>query len=104
MKRLKVRISKDVSRMIREQAHYIARRSPANAAAWNARMRFALKNLADVHGYAIDEKASARLGQTLRKMVFEKTYLVHFTIDEKNGVIQVVGFRHGARRPYDDEA
>ncbi len=55
------------------------------------------------HNYAIDEDASARLSQPIRKIVFEKTYLIHFMVDDAAAIIRIVNFRHGARLPRPDE-
>jgi plasmid stabilization system protein ParE len=55
--------------------------------------------LAAVPGFAVDEDASERLGEPVRKCVFEGTYLIHFRQDEESGVVEIINFRHGARLP-----
>jgi plasmid stabilization system protein ParE len=70
-----------------------------NALAWEERVRAALDALGDAHGHAIDQDASRRVGQQLRKKVFERTYLIHYRINPKPPAVEVVGFRHGARLP-----
>jgi len=84
---------------IRTQVFHIAQDSIDPALAWEDRLLTAIKNLADFSGYAVDEEASARLGYPLYRLVFERTYLVHFTIDKAAGVIRIVNFRHGSRLP-----
>jgi plasmid stabilization system protein ParE len=48
---------------------------------------------------AIDQAASSRIGEQVRKMVFEQTYLVFYRIREANRTIDIINFRHGARLP-----
>lgn len=99
MKRLTVIISPTALAQIEAQMSYIANRSVQHALAWEARLQRAILALADTHGYAIDESATERLGYPVRKMVFERTYLIHFTIDDESATVRVVNFRHGARLP-----
>lgn len=87
-------------RQISEQVLYISRDSVDNALAWESRLLSAINELAETHGHAIDAAASERFGTTVRKMVFEKTYLIHYEVNEANRTIDVVQFRHGARRPF----
>jgi plasmid stabilization system protein ParE len=89
--------------LIREQVRYIAERSVVNALAWESRLDAAIFGLADMPTYAVDEDASDRLGHAVRKLVFEGTYLVHYWLDEPAGIINVIGFRHGAREPQPGE-
>src|SRR5437879_3841448 len=103
MKRNTVIIAPYSLEQINAQAIHIAENSVSNALAWEARVHRAIDDLGDMAGYAIDEDASDRLGYTVRKLVFERTYLIHFTIDKAAGVVRVVGFRHGARLPGKDE-
>ena len=70
-----------------------------NALAWEDRLPAALRGLGEFHGHAVDEDARERLGGTTQKMVFERTYLVHYEVDKRAGVVTVVNVRHGARRP-----
>ena len=58
-----------------------------------------IEALADSHGHAVDDFASVQLGYIVRKLVFEKTYLIHYHIDDIAGLVKVVNFRHGARLP-----
>ncbi len=99
MKRWAVEISPLVESLITAQVLHIAEDSLDHALAWEGRLNEAIHALADTPGLGIDEDASERLGVTVRKMVFEGTYLVHFWLDESTGALRVIGFRHGARRP-----
>ena len=92
-----------VEGLIADQVFQIAAYSVANARAWKARLDSAINGLSEVNGYAIDEEASDeeasdRLGTEVRHLLFERTYLVHYTLDDVAGVVRVIGFRHGARR------
>jgi plasmid stabilization system protein ParE len=99
VKRLTVNVSQEVEQQIREQVFYIANDSLDNALAWEGRLLSALDHLGEVHGHSVDEDASRRLGGTVRKMVFEKTYLIHYEVNDAAGVVEIVNFRHGARLP-----
>jgi plasmid stabilization system protein ParE len=100
VKRLTVFIAPTAEDQIIAQVLHIAADSIDNALAWEQRLRRALENIGDVpSGHPIDEDASDRLGHTVRKAVFEQTYLLHFTVDEAAGVVRIVNFRHGARLP-----
>lgn len=99
MKRLRVVIAPSVQDQITRQVLYIAEDSIDDALAWEARLRVTIQRIGEVAGYAVDEAATDRLGFEVRKVVFEGTYLIHFTIDAAAGVARVVNFRHGARRP-----
>ena len=97
MNRLPIIIPPAVREQIRETVLYIARDSADNALAWEGRLRAELGMLADIHGHAVDESASERLGRTLRKVVFERTYLIHYHVSDAG--VYVVNLRHGARLP-----
>lgn len=103
MNRLPVIVPAEVKEQIRAQILYIAQDSVDNALAWEDRVRAALSALGDAHGHAVDEDASGRVGQQLRKVVFEGTYLIHYRINDRPHAVQVVSFRHGARLPRRDE-
>lgn len=101
MNRLPVIVPPEVKELIRDQVRYIARHSIDNALAWEDRVRSALDSLGEVHAHAIDEDASRRVGQQLRKLVFEGTYLIHYRVEP--AAVEVAGFRHGARLPREGE-
>jgi len=50
-------------------------------------------------GHAVDEDASGRAGEMIRKIVFEKTYLIHYRVIDAAAAVEIVNFRHGARLP-----
>ncbi|MDB5295235.1 MAG: hypothetical protein JWO31_1218 [Phycisphaerales bacterium] len=99
MRRLTVVIPPVVQEQITAQALHIAQDSIDHALAWENRLRVAIDGLGDLPGYAVDEDASDRLGYPVRKAVFERTYLIHFVVDDAAGAVRVVNFRHGARLP-----
>lgn len=103
MKRLKVDVSDEVKLQISQQVFHIARDSISNALAWEDRLRSALNSLSDFYGHATDEEASLRLGEPVHKMVFEKTYLIHYQVNVSVGVVEIINFRHGARLPKTNE-
>ena len=103
MKQYSVIIPPDVKQQIREQVLYIAQDSIDRALAWEDRVRVSMLALGDFYGHAVDEDASERVQQTLRKTVFERTYLIHYRVDDAAGKVVVVGFRHGAREPEANE-
>jgi len=99
VKRLTVRVPRDVQEQILELVLYFARDSVSNALAWEARLRATLDALSDFYGLAVDEDASERTGQTLHKTVFEGTYLIHYRVDEKEADVVIANICHGARLP-----
>ena len=99
MRRLTVSIPPTVQDQITVQVLHIAQDSIDNALAWEERLRGPMEKLGEVPGYAVDEDASDRLGYEVRKLTFEGTYLIHFTVDDAAGVVRVVNFRPGARLP-----
>lgn len=99
MNQWSVTVAPSVWDLITAQVLYIANDSVDNALAWETRLDTAIFKLAEMHGHAVDEDASQRLGVEVNKLVFERTYLVHYTLDKPARVVHVIGFRHGARRP-----
>jgi plasmid stabilization system protein ParE len=104
VKKYLVRIPPVVQDQIRSQVLYIARNSIKNALVWEDRLRAAINNVATLPTRnAVDSAASHRVGQPVRKMVFEKTDLVFYRIREANREVDILNFRHGARLPQSDE-
>lgn len=99
MKRWTVDLPPVVERLIENQVFQIAASSMANAFAWKARLDAAIDRLSEVNGFGVEEDASNRLGTVVRHLVFDGTYLVHYTLDDAAGIVRVIGFRHGARLP-----
>ncbi len=101
MKRYRISISPDVEESINSQFAYIALDSIDRALAWKRRLHMAIKDIANMPGKcAVDEAISDRLGQEIRKMTFERTYLVYYRINEPMRTIEIHHFRHGAQYPY----
>jgi plasmid stabilization system protein ParE len=103
VKRLQVRVTDGTSSQILDQVLYIAADSTSNALAWETRLRATLECLSDFHGHVIDEEVSRRLGYTTHKLVFERTYVLHYHVDLDAGFVYVVNFRHGARLSEEQE-
>lgn len=100
MKRYGVVIPPIVQEQIRAQVLHIAQDSIDNALAWEDRLRSAIQSLGRLPGrHPVDEAASDRLGQTVHRLVFEQTYLVHYLVNDELAAIEIVNFRHGARLP-----
>ena len=103
MKRLAVILSREVREQIDAQVLFIADDSIDNALKWERPLFKAIEKLGDAPGHVVDEDASDRLGFIVRKLVFERTYLIHYTVDRSAGDVRVINFRHGARLPRQDE-
>jgi plasmid stabilization system protein ParE len=99
MQQFTVKISLDARQQITEQMLYIAQDSIDRAYAWETRVTTAISSLGSSPGYSRDEAASNHLGREVRRLVFERTYLILFTVDVSEGVVEVIGFRHGMRLP-----
>ncbi len=46
----------------------------------------------------VDADMTAALNGDVRRLVFERTYLIFYLVDESRQQVTVVAFRHGARR------
>lgn len=103
MKRRRVIIAPVAQDQIDAQVLHIAMDSIRNALAWEGRLRKAIADIGAMPGNAIDEDATDRLGYEVRKSVFENTYLIHYYVDDKADIVRIIGFRHGARLPREDE-
>lgn len=99
MRIYRVDITSQVREQMLDQFAYIAGDSPATAMEWYDRLERAVMALGEYPGLAVDEDATIRMKRETRKLVFERTYLVFFQVNEKAAVIEVVGFRHGMRLP-----
>ena len=78
---------------------HIARHWVGNALARAARLDGAVHGLPDTPIMPVDPDASNRMSRTARKLVFEKTCLVHCWMDDPANTVRVIGFRHGGRVP-----
>ena len=84
---------------LQAQVHYIAvdQQSPRNAIRWLRRVRAAVASLEVMptrHG--VDDVQTAALGLPVHRLVFERTYLIFYVVDEAAQHVRVVIFRHGA--------
>jgi plasmid stabilization system protein ParE len=99
VKQFAVIVAPEVEEQITAQVLHIAADSLGNALVWEARLRSAILAIGETPGQAVDEQASDRLGYIVHKVVFERTYLIHFVVDERAATVRIVNFRHGARLP-----
>jgi plasmid stabilization system protein ParE len=100
MKRCTVHFTDEAWEPIRAQIRYIAieKHAPDNASRWLVRLLDAINELELMpHRYGVDEGLTGAHGTDVHRMVFERTYLVFYAIDEKRGRVNVVSFRHGAQ-------
>ena len=102
MKRYTVRIPQLVQDQILEQVLYIANGSIPKRE-MGTTPRDAINSIGHLPGHAVDEEASARAGEKIRKLVFERTYLIHYRINASDSAIDMMNFRHGARLPRKNE-
>jgi hypothetical protein len=104
VKKFRIIIAPVVQDQIRTQVLYIARDSIDNALAWESRLCLAIKDISTLPTRnPIDEQASARIGQQVRKLVFERTYLLFYRISQEKRSVDLLNFRHGARLPRGNE-
>lgn len=68
MKQWSVTVAPSVWELITAQVLHIANDSVDNALAWETRLDKAIFKLADLHGHAVDEDASKRLGIEVHKL------------------------------------
>jgi toxin ParE1/3/4 len=97
---MKLRLSREAARELREIGHYIRERNPAAA----------LKVRADIFATIDLLKRSPLVGRrqsvrNVRKVITPKySYLVYYRVDEPPKAVTVLSIRHGARsRRYRDD-
>ncbi len=91
-------IAAQAEQEIGEQTEYIARDKPLAAKNWLVKLYAAIEELeAFPRRHPVAEELSATLGFELRRMVVGN-YLIFYRVDEARGVVEVLRFRHGARR------
>ncbi len=93
--------AEDAWAAVQAHATHIAvdQQSPVNSARWLARVLDAVRTLQFMpERFAVDQRQSADLGHEVRRLVFERTYLLFYAIDDVRQHVNVVVFRHGARR------
>src|SRR5262249_22601396 len=99
----RVKITQLAEEQIRGQVIYIAQDSIDNALRWEDRLRQAIHEIGAMPGHAIDEDASARVGEPVRKFVFERTYLIHYTVNVDEAIVELIIFPPGTHLPRFDE-
>ena len=98
MKQYAVEVPPSVLDIIDELTLRIALDSVANAVAWEGRLREAMRRTGDMpHGYPVDEDVTADLKHEVRKVVFERTYLIFYRVHDDRETVEILNVRHGAR-------
>ena len=85
---------------IQAQVRYVAidNNAPENAARWLARLVETVDALQQMPGrHGLDEYQTQIHDIDVRRLIFERTYLLYYTIDEDHGRVNIVSFRHGAK-------
>jgi plasmid stabilization system protein ParE len=101
MTRYSVHFTAEAWEPIQAQVRYIAieNRAPQNASRWLSRLLDAIDALEQLpQRNGLDEQQTHALGVDVYRMVFERTYLVFYTIDPKLSRVNIVSFRHGAKQ------
>ncbi|MCC6359774.1 MAG: type II toxin-antitoxin system RelE/ParE family toxin [Phycisphaerales bacterium] len=89
---------------ILEQAEFIAADKPEAAARWLERLWDAIEELSRFpNRNAIAPAESDAIGTPVRKLVFG-AYLVFYRVREDEALVEVMRFRHGARRAEAEES
>ena len=101
MKRYTVHFTDEAWATIQAQVRYIAIESqaPERASRWLARLLDtidALEKLLKRH--LVDKQQTAIHRMDVRRLVFDRKFLVFYTIDDARSHVNVVSFRHGAQR------
>ena len=48
--------------------------------------------------FGVDAEQTAAVGVEVRRMIFERTYLMFYSVERRQQQVTVVSFRHGAQR------
>ena len=86
---------------VQAQVRYIAdeQHAPENAARWFNRLLATVDSLEFMpERYQVDPAQTAARGTEVRRLVFERTYLLFYVIDHARLQVTIVLFTHGARR------
>jgi plasmid stabilization system protein ParE len=104
MKKYRLILPIDVQDEIRGMVRYIGRDSPERAAQWKNRLLACIRSLTSLPlEFAVDRPSSDRMGYDVRKVAFERTYLVFYSVDQSTRTVNVLCVRHGARLPREGE-
>ena len=86
---------------IQAQVRYIAieGQAPERASRWLARLLNVIDTLEQLpKRHLVDKRQTQIHGTDVHRIVFERTFLVFYTIDEKHRHVNIVSFRHGAQQ------
>jgi plasmid stabilization system protein ParE len=96
----KVEIADEAWRAIEAQVRYIAAegQAPERAAKWADRLLAAVGMLERMpRRFVLDRDQTKILGVKVHRLVFERTYLVFYAVDDAQKRVNVLSFRHGAQ-------
>jgi plasmid stabilization system protein ParE len=96
----KVEFTNEAWAAVEAQVRYIAveRMAPENAGRWLVRLLAAVKTLENLpKRHRVDQRQTAATGTEIRRLVFERTYLLFYTVDDVRRRVDIVSFRHGAK-------
>ena len=102
MTEYRVEFADEAWQAIEAQVRYIAvaKQAPENASRWVNRLMAAIDALEQIpRRFIVDPDQTRMHGIEVHRMVFERTYLVFYTVDDKRRRVNVVSFRHGAQEP-----
>jgi plasmid stabilization system protein ParE len=100
MKQYTVHFTDEAWDPIEAQVRYIAieKQAPESASRWLARLLEEIDTLEQMpQRYGLDEYQTRTHGTDVHRMVFERTYLVFYTIDQERSRVDVISFTHGAQ-------
>lgn len=102
--RYRVEITEHAWSKIRDQARYIAGEAgaPVNAGRWLARVLDAIDTLEQYPRRCPEAIENAFFSFQLRSLNVDG-FLLLFTIDDENNVVQILHARHGRQRPIDPD-
>jgi len=94
-----VRVVESAERAILEQALFIAADKRLAAEKWLGGIWEAIDDLETMpRRHPLAEALSRDLGVETRRLIFGN-YVMHFSVDDASGVVEVLQFRHGRELP-----
>jgi plasmid stabilization system protein ParE len=97
-----VEFAEEAWRAVEAQVRYIAieKQAPENASRWLNRLLAAIETLEQIpRRFKVDPDQTQMHGIDVHRLVFERTYLVFYTVDDARRRVNVVSFRHGRQEP-----
>ncbi|HEY2589843.1 MAG TPA: type II toxin-antitoxin system RelE/ParE family toxin [Tepidisphaeraceae bacterium] len=97
-----VEFANEAWRAVEAQVRYIAveKQAPENASRWLNRLLAAIETLEQIpRRFIVDPYQTQMHGIEVHRMVFERTYLVFYTVNDEQRCVNVVSFRHGRQKP-----